>query len=306
MIEKINLNSENLEILRELAGQKIVLKNSLSENKNAILDLQKQGLENSLEYLARKKRGHTLSLYEENNLHKALLDLQKKLGLKNLPQKIECFDISHLSGKFAYGSMVTFLHGKPAKKYYRIFKALEKNNDFENMKNVLNRRFLRAINDENDSWNLPDLIIIDGGKGQLSSVLKVWDEFLKENSHFKNSQTFICALAKKEERIFYKNGEDFKSVLFDGFTKFLIQRIRDETHRFGIRHNRKARLRTISKSSLQEIAGVGQKTAKKLLQEFGSTAEVVETLWNQEFLIKNLVGEAVTEKLKKHFGIWKK
>lgn len=303
-LKKINLNLEQKLTLEDISGQNIYIKNIFNANSDAVDKLLKQGIENAQEYLARKKMGQRMDMYEENNIYKALVDLQTTLDLDRLPVRIECYDISHLSGKFVYGSMTSFLNGKSVKKWYRLFKTKERNNDFENLKEVLSRRFQRGLdNDDQESgWSLPDLIIIDGGKGQLSSVFRVWnyyrDLFAEYNKEFKVE---ICALAKSEERVY--RPEDNLGVLFDGFTKFLIQRIRDETHRFGITNNRKARLRQASKTKLEEVDGVGHITAKKLLLEFESVNNLIEKLWDDEESVVKLVGPAVTNKLKKHFGI---
>jgi excinuclease ABC subunit C len=310
-VKKILLTSEQKDILELLTGKKILLRNTFQQSSDAIEKLLEQGKQNSIEYLSRKKLGHKLDLYEENNLHAGMLDIQKKLQLTNFPKKIECYDISHLAGTFVYGSMVVFIDGKPVKKYYRLFKCKEQNNDFQNLFEVLTRRFARAINESKiggDKWTLPDLMIIDGGKGQLTSVEKAWSHFKqvfeKENLPF---ITELCSLAKGEERVFLptEKNQDIAAngVLFENYAKYLIQRIRDETHRFGITNNRKARLKLAHKSKLTDIEGVGDITAKKLLVEFGSVENLVTNLWENQQFVLEIVGEATLMKLKNYFNI---
>jgi len=308
--QKYSISADQKELLEELSGQRIFVRDSFSHNTESIKKLQQQAVENALEYLERKRRGHALSLHEENNLYSALVELQDKLHLQALPKRIECYDISHLSGKFVYGSMVTFIDAKPIKKYYKLFKTKERNDDFANLNEVLTRRFARALEqgDTNPGWALPQLMIIDGGKGQLSSVEKAYnkyrDLFIAAEKPF---TVEICALAKGEERIFLPQVVDEElgkhGILFQGFTKFLIQRIRDETHRFGIKNNRNARLRTIQQSELDLVPGIGEKTKKKLLSEFGSVTQIIESLWDSPMRVRESVGAVLHDKLKKHFNI---
>ena len=217
--------------------------------------------------------------------------------------------------------MVTFIDGRPAKKMYKLFKCKEQNNDFENHKEVLRRRLKRALqweienkaildikitehvfNRKSNPWKLPNLIIVDGGKGQLSSDYSVLKEF--EESFWNNQIPFevqMCALAKKEEELFLPNIS--QSILTDGPTRFLIQRVRDEAHRFANTNNQNARLKTATKSKLDEILGIGEVTKQKILKTFGSTENMVENLFKNQELVYELVGKSMIEKLKKHFGV---
>jgi excinuclease ABC subunit C len=254
-----------------------------------------------------------------------VVELQTKLNLKNIPRRIECYDISHLSGKFVYGSMVVFIDGRVSKKNYKSFKTTEQNNDFENHKEVLRRRFERclkwelenfdkshsepdsesipkSISNSKNPWLLPDLIIVDGGKGQLSSDLPLIYEYKEKfNQNGLKFQVEIAALAKKEEEIFLPDNP--QSIILENQVKFLVQRIRDEAHRFAITNNRKARLKTVIKSELDDIPGVGPKTKQKLLSTLGSTKKVIDTIYQNPELIHELVGDSATKKIKKHFNI---
>jgi excinuclease ABC subunit C len=313
---KVALGKDQKEFLENLSNNKLYLRNSFANNQKEIAQLLDQGRQNAMIYLQRNQLGQKLSIFEENNLFTSIVELQKKLSLPILPRHIECYDISHLSGTFVYGSMVTFIDGRPAKKLYKLFKCKEQNNDFENHKQVLRRRLKRAfdweleqaknnqdqLKSKTNPWKLPDLIIVDGGKGQLSGDYEVLQEF---ESIFKANQlrfeVYMCALAKKEEEIFSPNFSD--PVLTQGATRFLIQRIRDEAHRFAITNNQNARLKTATKSKLDEVKGIGQVTKQKILKTFGSTENMVESLFKNQELIYELVGKSITEKLKKHFGV---
>jgi excinuclease ABC subunit C len=318
--KRVTLTSDQKKILEVLSGKKVLLKNTFSLNQAEISNLQTIGLQNSLIYLNRNKIEQNLSIFEENNLFIAVTDLQTKLGLRKLPRSIECYDISHLSGKFVYGSMVVFIDGKPFKKKYKLFKTTERNDDFANHKEVLQRRLKRAFDVEielknipklsltkeqkfkQDSWKLPNLMIIDGGKGQLSSdveTLRRWKEEFEQNELI--FEVEICALAKREEEIFLLDKD--LPVILTGNTLFLVQRIRDEAHRFAITNNRKSRLKTVVKSELDDIPGIGPKTKQKLLITFGSVKNLAEALFTNKELVYECVGQKNTEKLKQHFGV---
>ncbi len=305
-LTKISLNQADKETLEILSGQKVYIRNSFENNQAEISRIQEQAKQNALIYLERNRLGQTLSIFEENTLFTAVVDLQKKLGLDQIPRRIECYDISHLSGKFVYGSMVTFIDGRPAKKFYKLFKTKEQNNDFENHKEVMRRRLARGVdhaninknsptkNQKND-WKLPDLIIVDGGKGQLSGDFEVLGEFGLEHT------VSMCALAKREEELFVSSQSE--PIIVEGQTRFLIQRIRDEAHRFAITSNRNARLKTAHKSKLDSISGIGQVTKTKLLTTFGSVEGVIDALYNTPEMVYELVGEKLVVKLKAEFGV---
>ncbi len=310
VVKRVFLTPEEVAFVGELIEGDLKQRNSFKENKRKITEISEQGEKNAVVYLERNRLGQRLSIFEENNLFKTIVELQKSLCLENIPRRMECYDISHLGGKFVYGSMVVFIDGRPSKKYYRLFKTKEQNNDFENHKEVLKRRFERCVKwlddhdgeNANNLWKLPNLIIVDGGKGQLSADLEIVDEyrkvFLEKGYEF---PVELCALAKKDEEIFLPNLD--KSVLLSGDQKFMVQRIRDEAHRFAISNNRKARLKTAQKSELDKIPGVGPKTKEKLLRYFGSVKAVGDAAFKNQELLYELVGESTTKKLKDHFGV---
>lgn len=210
---------------------------------------------------------------DELSADKALVGLQKALDLVGLPERIECYDISNVSGKFAVGSMVVFRNGLPAKDDYRRFeiKTVKQIDDFAMHQEVQKRRFGNLEKGKDKSFSqIPDLIIIDGGKGQLSAA----EEIIRPLK----IQTKVVGLAKREEEIFYFEDGDFKSVNLpeNSESMFLIQRIRDEAHRFAISYHRNLRSKAITKSSLDKIEGIGPVAKKRLITSFGSVKGIKE------------------------------
>ncbi len=210
--------------------------------------------------------------------------------------KIECFDISNIQGTNAVASMVVFVDGLPKKDYYRKFKIKTKDtpDDFAMMSEVLKRRFYKLKNSSDESFSImSDLVIVDGGKGQLSSAKKVLQEL--------DIELPIIGLAKKHEDIFTikeENGEqEFlqRRLRLNSEGYFLIQRIRDESHRFAINYHRKLRSFGQTASILDDIPGVGKLTKNRLLQAFGSVAgiknandEDLQTVLKNKTVLKNL------------------
>ena len=215
---------------------------------------------------------------------KELIDILK---LKKTPKRIEGFDISHTSGREVVGSMVVFKNGVSSRKDYRKFKTKnDVNDDFYNIAEIIKRRFSQK---NVKAWGLPDLVLIDGGKGQLSSALEIRDEL----GYF--GIPFI-GLAKKEEKIIIPNslqgltlqktlqklgGEVFCEGDFwivklpqNSHVIKLLQRIRDESHRFAVSYHSTVRSKSQKRSILDNIDGIGPKTKKKLLQEFGSVSGI--------------------------------
>ena len=212
------------------------------------------------------------NLYNEKKERKSkrlavLIELKNKLNLKNIPFHIECYDISNIQGSNTVASLVTFQDGYPNKKEYRRYKIkdINKPDDFESMKQVISRRYKRVI-DENLSF--PDLIIIDGGKGQLSSAC----EALKELNIY--NKTNIIGLAKKLEEVYFPN--DSMPILLNKKSYYLklLQQIRNEAHRFAINYHKDLRSKNFLKSGIESIGGIGEKTRLKLINKFGSIAGI--------------------------------
>ncbi len=301
-LQKIALKAETIKFLQQLTGLKIYTKNVFGIPHSEFQNLLQAGQANSLTYLQRYSQGHKLSLLEEQTLFQTLLDLQQALGLSSIPMHIECYDISHFAGKFVYGAMVVFVDGRPAKKLYRLFKTTQRNDDYANLQEVLRRRLQRWVENQNQlpsirlttstapitlrPWELPNSMIIDGGKGQLSAVNQVLQEFKEQ---YPQIQTEICALAKKEEEVFLLDRPD--SIKFTGEVKFLLQRIRDEAHRFGLTHSRKAMVKQSSKSQLDNLPGIGPVTKQKLLTTFGSVENVINVFYEKPELLRQVLNE---------------
>jgi excinuclease ABC subunit C len=212
----------------------------------------------------------------------ALLELQQALSLKELPDHIECFDNSNLQGTNAVSSCVVFKKGVPSKNDYRHFnvKTVVGPDDFSTMKEVVFRRYRRLID---EGAPLPQLIIIDGGKGQLSAAMESIEELGISD------EVSVFGLAKRMEELFRPNHS--KSIVLDRRSKGLklVQHMRDEAHRFGITHHRNKRSKNSFQTELAEIKGIGEKTWTLLLQEFKSVEKIKEC--SKEELAKK-IGQA--------------
>ena len=222
-------------------------------------------------------------LSDEQRMTAAMTELAEALSLPRLPRRIECFDISNLHGTNPVASMVVFENGRPAKKEYRRFaiKTVEGSNDFAMMAEVVRRRFKRAAEAAGDGtddgerepdakWTaLPDLVIVDGGKGQLGAALAA----LKEVGWADQS---IAALAKENEELFLPDRPDPIVLPRDSQALFLVQRIRDEAHRFAVTFHRQRRTKATLHSKLDDVPGVGPKRRQALLKKFGSVKAIRE------------------------------
>jgi excinuclease ABC subunit C len=234
--------------------------------KKALIDM---AAKNAKEGLA-QERFKWLS--DEQKRTGALSELQQALDLPGKPQRIECFDISNAQGTNTVGSMVVFENGSPARSEYRRFqvKTVDGPNDFESMREVLTRRFKRAAstNDEDAKWTrLPDLLIVDGGKGQLGVAMEVL-------AAAGMSDLPVAGLAKQMEEIFRPGRRDSLLLPRNSEALYLIQRIRDEAHRFAITYHRDLRSKKSIKSPLDDVQGIGPKRKKALIKTFGSVAGI--------------------------------
>ncbi len=287
--------------------------------KGKAADLIKLGITNAEEYI---KHWLTSQAGHLDKIQSALQGLKDSLNLEKIPERIECYDISNTQGTNPVGSMVVFKNGLPAKSEYRKFKIQSKKtpDDFTMMKEMLTRRFARIESKfqdtknknqissnpdvQNDSenlksetlnpkphWPTPDLIVIDGGKGQLSAALEVLQKF--QISH---SQIPIIGLAKRIEEIFFPENPIPLVLPHDNPSLQLLQRLRDEAHRFGITFHRQLRSKQAVKSALDSIPGIGPKTKKLLKQKFGTVAQIRTTPFEE---LKNAVGQHIAELLQK-------
>jgi excinuclease ABC subunit C len=209
-------------------------------------------------------------LNDEQRMTAAMGELADALGLERLPRRIECFDISNLQGTNPVASMVVFEDGKPKKSDYRRFtiKQVEGPNDFAMMQEVIRRRFKRATADDaSEDWRkLPDLVIVDGGKGQLNAALEILREL--------EVTVPIVGLAKENEELFLPGERDPVILPRDAQSLFLVQRVRDEAHRFAITFHRQRRKKAEFKSALDDLPGIGPHRKKALLKAFGSLKRI--------------------------------
>ncbi|MCW8848715.1 MAG: excinuclease ABC subunit UvrC, partial [Melioribacteraceae bacterium] len=218
---------------------------------------------------------------KDGNLPYVLSSLKRDLRLTSLPRKIECFDISNLQGTDTVASQVVFVDGKPKKSLYRkyIIKSVEGPDDFASMQEVIERRYTR-LKEENEP--LPDLIMVDGGKGQLSSAVEILDDL-----GFKKYQ--IIGLAKRLEEVFFPGISEAQTIPKTSSSLKLLQNLRDEAHRFAITFHRKRRDDRTLQTELTEIKSIGKKVAEKLLQNFNGIQDIKDS--TEEELTK-IIGPA--------------
>jgi excinuclease ABC subunit C len=301
-IEEANIIRQWLNTKR--TGKKVELKVPRRGPKK---DLVQMAAENASETLASLRAQWEASRHKQT---RALGEIQEALGMDRPPNRIECYDISNTQGTAAVGSMVVFERGVPQKNHYRRFniRTVQGPDDFASMEEVLTRRFSRwqaaeEINaarkpgkkPDSSFASLPDLLIVDGGKGQLSRAVKVMEQF-NLIGKFK-----VAGLAKREEEIFLHG--DPKPILLPRKSEglYLVQRVRDEAHRFAITAHRKRRTRQGIKSQLDEIPGIGPAKRNRLLQHFGSL-ENIRSAGMEELTAVQGINEALAHTIKSHFG----
>ncbi|MGI6225820.1 MAG: excinuclease ABC subunit UvrC [Peptococcales bacterium] len=286
------------EWLSEKKGSRVYIKVPKRGDRKELLELVgKNALEamDKVELEKREKKAMTEG---------AVMELEKELALPRPPLRIECFDISNTQGTDSVASMVVFEGGKPKKDQYRRFKikTVEGPNDYASMYEVIARRFRNAreekkdIGDKGKFSKLPDLVIIDGGKGQLESARKAMEE-----QGFANIPTF--GLAEREEWLFA--GEQSEPIILPRSSKalYLLQRIRDEAHRFAITYHRSLRGKRNLASILDDIPGIGEKRKQNLLKHFGSFKKIQEASIEELAQVDGInhkVAEGVYEYLHTH------
>ena len=291
-------------ILNEEINEKVLVEKTLSkkENKQINISVAKKGsklkvvnqaIKNAIDSLNRK-------LYESQN-NKDLFDkVAKKFNLETNISLIEVYDNSHIQGTNSVGALISFGEEGFIKKRYRKFNIKIKKNeqdDYGMMKEVLNRRFKRAVQEKENYLSFPDLVLIDGGKGQYSTARETMNEL---GLH----EIPVIAIAKGKFRnsgneTFFHNGKEFKFFKNDP-TLFFLQRLRDESHRFAISAHRAKRKKNISKSLLDQIEGIGSMRKRALLNHFGS-ARAVESASLDEIKTVEGVEEKVAKKIYNFF-----
>ena len=221
----------------------------------------------------------------------AVKSLQRDLRLTKLPRKIECFDISNTQGTDSVASMVVFVDGKPKKSEYRKFKiqSVDGPNDFASMREVMERRYSRVLE---EGTEFPDLIMVDGGKGQLSSAVEILEKLgIQEQP--------IIGLAKRLEEVFLPGKSEPEVMPKTSSGLRLLQQVRDEAHRFAITFHRSLRAKRTLQTELDLIEGIGKTRAKELLEAFGSVQGVKFATAEQ---LTEIVGEKVAGKIKEYFA----
>ncbi len=236
-------------------------------DKKKLLDLSEKNAQYFIDEIKNKQR---LKLGKQStDKFELLKQVKEDLRLSQIPFHIECFDNSNFQGAYPVSAMVCFKNGEPSKKDYRHFnvRTVEGINDFATMKEAVFRRYKRVI-EEALPW--PELVIIDGGKGQLSAAAEALEELDA------TGRTTLAGLAKNEEEIFFTGDQQSLKLPYDSASLKFIRRIRDEVHRFGIAHHRKRRAKGVLKNELEEIKGIGKETADRLLKEFKSVKNIKE------------------------------
>lgn len=247
-------------VLSEQAGRRVRVLVPRKGQKRRLVELAESNAHNALEDRV------TATARVEDRADEVLFDLQDRLDLKVVPRVMVCFDISHLQGSETVGSAVVFENGTPKKSEYRHMRIRGDwgNDDYRSMSETVTRYFRRRLEEERP---LPDLVVIDGGKGQLGAALTPLRELGLE-------QVAVASLAKREEEVFLPGNPHPVLLARRDPTLHLLQRIRDEAHRFAITYNRKLRTRRTLQSRLEEIPGIGPSRLNALLSHFGSVKGV--------------------------------
>ena len=305
----INVYRANLrQLIRYLKGERTALMQSIEKSMNKASskkDYEAATLFRNQLYSLKGLANRIIFSDKENlemSKEQGLAGITDILGLKSIPRRIEGYDISHMQGTNNTASMVVFINGIPDKVSYRKFKMrLPGNNDFGHMEEVIERRL--SIKNQK-KWTLPDLILIDGGKGQLSSAIKSRNKLnlnipmiglAKREEEIivdiNNSNIKINEELLKQRRAIISRSDDFIAILLpkDSPIIKLLQRIRDESHRFAVSYHTVLKIKSQKSSALDEIPGVGPITRKKLLKKFGSVVGIGEA---EDLQLDNVVGKS--------------
>ena len=257
-------------------------------DKKKLLDLSEKNVKY---FLLQQRKQEINNIKKETSTERILKTMKEDLQMEELPFHIECFDNSNMQGSFPVSSCVVFKNAKPSKKDYRHFniKTVEGPNDFASMEEVVYRRYSRLVK---EGKPLPNLVIIDGGKGQLSATMKIMRALGLEN------KITIIGIAKRLEEIFFPDDPIPLYINKKSETLKVIQHARNEAHRFAITFHRNQRSRHFTTTELTNIPGVGDKTAQKLLSHFGSVKKIKAALESE---IIEVVGKVAARKVKAYF-----
>jgi len=247
--------------------------------------------EKNVMYYLQEKKLQQDKINPENRTLRVLEQMKKDLRLTELPRHIECFDNSNFQGDYPVAALTVFKNTMPSKKDYRHFniKTVEGPDDFASMEEIVYRRYKRMIDEEQ---HLPQLIVIDGGKGQVSAAMTSIEKLGLRG------KVAVIGIAKKLEEIYYP--DDSVPLYLDKKSETLriIQRIRDEAHRFGITHHRKRRSKGVVKTELSQIKGIGEKIADKLLRAFKSVKRIKEATSEE---MEEVIGKSKAALVTEHF-----
>jgi excinuclease ABC subunit C len=288
--ERFNSITKEIVVAKKvkLADPEIVLTIPQRGDKRKLLELSEKNVQY---YLLQKKKEEIKHQNKQTPAERILKTLQSDLSMKDVPLHIECFDNSNIQGSNPVASCVVFKNAKPAKRDYRHFKikTVVGPDDFASMEEVVHRRYLRMLD---EGVSLPQLIIIDGGKGQLSSAVKSLDKLGILD------QVTVIGIAKKLEEIFFPGDSVPLYINKKSESLKLIQQARNEAHRFAITFHRNQRSKDFATSEITLIPGIGEKTAEKLLKHFKSVKKLKEADTEE---IEAIVGKAATRKVKVYF-----
>ena len=270
-------------------------------NKKVEIVLAKQGIKkqllemaenNAAEYLAKSISG----IQHKNDMTKnACLRLKNLLGLKRYPKRMECYDISNISGVDKVGSMVVFIDGEADRNSYRRFKikTVEGANDYASHQEMMRRRLAKLGTDEEERFPKPDLIVIDGGNGQLSAIKEVFEEMGVKDIE-------LISLAERDEEIFTLFSPESIRLDKKDYALKVLQRLRDEAHRFAITYFKNLHSKRNLASVLQEIDGVGKKKQLALMQTFGTIDKIMRASVD-DLMQTDGIGEELAKKIYKFF-----
>ncbi len=291
------------EIIVQGFCEKELLENYFLEKfgKKTEIVLPKLGIKKQLLDMAENNAQDYLSKSVDKIKHKddmtknACQRLQAILGLQKYPRRMECYDISNISGVDKVGSMVVFIDGEADKSSYRRFKikTVEGANDYASHQEMMRRRLAKLGTEEEERFPKPDLIIIDGGKGQLSAVKEVFDEYGITDIE-------LISLAEREEEVFTLFQEESIRINHRDYALKMLQRIRDEAHRFAITYFRSLHSKRNLASVLEEIEGVGVKKRKALLESFGTIDKIMSADVAALCKVEG-IGEELAKKIRQYF-----
>ena len=296
MMERFGLQANEIILpfsIEWLENDKLSITIPQRGDKKRLLELSQS---NVTAYIKEKEKQQD-KLNPQQKVRRLLHQMEQDLGLKRAPQHIECFDNSNIMGTNPVSACTVFRDGKPSKREYRKFhvKQVIGANDYDTMKEVLTRRYKRTIAEGNP---LPDLIVIDGGKGQLKSALEALEAL-----EIDTEKIDIIGLAERLEEV-YKPHETLPLILpRDSETLRVLKHIRDEAHRFGITFHRSLRAKAQQKSALDNIPGIGNKRKELLLKKFGSITNIRKATLEE---LSDVIGKASAQNVKEYFEKEKK